>query len=298
MLSIRAAARSAPRTLTRMSSAAIRQSSRTARPSSSLTSSWTAPLRTKQFTSAFSTSPLRREQASETDQELSVKLGSELDYEGSVKESTQQPTSVKDFLDNSPYELQDTPGHEEVVLTRKFGNETITVSFSISDLSSYEPDQYNQNDPALSDDEEMDMVEGKQRMNKDPENEDEEDLDQEDEPPMPCHLRVIVEKPGQGALEISAAAEEGNIMVQNFHHYKDAAMAHSKTPETANAADIVYAGPPFNTLDEDLQILMERYLEERGISQAMALFVADYMDIKEQREYQNWLKNVKGFIDA
>lgn len=43
---------------------------------------------------------------------------------------------------------------------------------------------------------------------------------------------------------------------------------------------------------------MERYLEERGITQALAVFVPDYMDIKEQREYQTWLKGVKEFIDA
>jgi len=34
------------------------------------------------------------------------------------------PTSVKDYLENGPFEIIDTPGQEEVVLTRQFGDET------------------------------------------------------------------------------------------------------------------------------------------------------------------------------
>lgn len=41
-----------------------------------------------------------------------------------MKENEQLPASVKDFLENSPFELKDIPGKEDVRLTRKFGNET------------------------------------------------------------------------------------------------------------------------------------------------------------------------------
>jgi len=44
-------------------------------------------------------------------------------------------------------------------------------------------------------------------------------------------------------------------------------------------------------LDEDLQLLLERYLDERGINTALALFVPDYVDFKEQREYLSWLSS-------
>lgn len=85
-------------------------------------SSW-APLRSSQLTSAFSTTPFRRAPAGQTDEELSNKLESELQFENEVK-SDEVPASVKDFLENSPFKLQDTPGKEDVFLTRKFGNET------------------------------------------------------------------------------------------------------------------------------------------------------------------------------
>jgi complement component 1 Q subcomponent-binding protein len=123
MMSIRSVARSAPRSLTRLSSAALRQST-TARPSSLLRGSW-APLKSSQFTSSFSTTQLRRAPAGEVDDELSAKLESELQFESELKDKNEElPASVKDFLENSPFELVDTPGKEDVVLKRKFGNET------------------------------------------------------------------------------------------------------------------------------------------------------------------------------
>lgn len=44
-----------------------------------------------------------------------------------MHEGDEVPTSVKDYLENGPFEIQDTPGQEEVVLTRTFGDETYVV---------------------------------------------------------------------------------------------------------------------------------------------------------------------------
>ena len=170
---------------------------------------------------------------------------------------------------------------------------SVTVSFSISDLSNMENDMFNESDSALTD-EELDPRENPREAEVDEEGIEGEENDQA----VPCRLNVVVEKPGQGALNIEAIAQEGQIMVENLYFYKDAKMAHSETADATHAARDVYPGPPFASLDEDLQVLMERYLEERGVTQALALFVPDYMDIKEQREYQTWLNNVKNFIDV
>lgn len=59
----------------------------------------------------------------------------------------------------------------------------------------------------------------------------------------------------------------------------------------------LYTGPPFNNLDEDLQILLEKYLEERGVNTRLALFIPDYIDHKEQKEYVKWLNSVKQFVE-
>ncbi|KAI1870389.1 hypothetical protein JX265_001735 [Neoarthrinium moseri] len=295
MMSMRAIARSAPRGLTRLSSAALRQTSTAARTSSQLRAAAWAPLRSSQFASAFSTSQFRRAPAGEVDEELSLKIDSELQYENELKESEPTPASVKDFLENSPFELIDTPGKEDVILKRKFGNETITVSFSISDLTNYEPDAFDE-DAALSDEAYESGSEQQRAAEEDAL--DAEEAEGEGEGAPPTRLNIVIEKDGKGALNVEAIAQEGQIMVENFYYYQDAQLAHSSSADVVHQAQDTFPGPPFGTLDEDLQILMERYLEERGITQALAVFVPDYMDLKEQREYQAWLKNVKTFLDA
>lgn len=80
--------------------------------------------------------------------------------------------------------------------------------------------------------------------------------------------------------------------------YEDATVARIDSPEAAQKRADVYPGPPFGSLDEDLQVLMERFLEERGINETLAAFVPDYVDAKEQQEYLRWLKNVRAFVDA
>lgn len=120
-MSLRTIARSAPRTLARASvTSTVARCQRTntsllrARPS--------AVLRTTQ-TSAFSTTVFRRAAASDVDEELSAKLASEIEFENDVKENEPLPASVKDFLDNSPFKVQDTLGQEDVILTRTYGDE-------------------------------------------------------------------------------------------------------------------------------------------------------------------------------
>jgi complement component 1 Q subcomponent-binding protein len=51
-------------------------------------------------------------------------------------------------------------------------------------------------------------------------------------------------------------------------------------------------------LDEGVQTLFERYLEERGVNTALANFLPDYVEYKEQKEYLQWLQNVKSFVSA
>jgi complement component 1 Q subcomponent-binding protein, mitochondrial len=173
----------------------------------------------------------------------------------------------------------------------------ITVTFSIADLQNFDQDGMYEEDAALGD-EDVGSSEQQGSRNGAAEAEEDDLNDGPEEASVPCRLNVVVEKPNQGALAIEAIAQDGAIVVENLFYYKDAKLALSATADASHDAQSVYPGPPFGSLDEDLQILMERYLEERGITQALAVFVPDYMDMKEQKEYLAWLNNVKGFIDA
>jgi len=64
-----------------------------------------------------------------------------------------------------------------------------------------------------------------------------------------------------------------------------------------HAPESLYAGPPFQQLDEEVQSLLEAYLDSRGINTALALFIPEYIDVKEQKEYLGWLNRVKDFVE-
>lgn len=303
-----------------MTTSSLRQSA-VARPSAFVKTSTFAVLRPA-HAAAFSTTVSRKASAeAETDEELSAKLESEIQIEEDMKASEQQPASIKDFLENSPFELVDTAGQEVVKLTRSYGDEKyvkhsetfcftfvntllthtafrITVSFSIADITNYDP--YSE-DAALEDEELSDESLDRSGKQSGKAEEDVDEMDEDlDEESAPINLSIVIEKPGKtaGALNIDATAQDGNIVVENMFFYEDAKVAKIDSPESAQKRADVYPGPPFGSLDEDLQVLMERFLEERGITSAMAVFVPDYVDVKEQKEYLRWLSNVKTFVDA
>lgn len=267
------------------------------------------------------------------DQELSAKIESELQLEKEMRDSEKLPSTLQDYLDSSSFELHDTPGQEEVVLTRKFGDESLRVSFSIADLNAMDqdPDDYRQDpndsqDPALYDE---DIPESAQsggantkgavnyghtkggNINIAPEDRiapaDREELaddespappGEDDEPGFPARVNVMIEKVGKGTLQIETTAEDGQFVIDNVFFFKDAELADAKTAELDWKRRNLYEGPPFGNLDEELQVLLEKYLDERGVNTALAVWVPEYIDFKEQREYLDWLSNVKSFVDA
>lgn len=111
------------------------------------------------------------------------------------------------------------------------------------------------------------------------------------DPSFPARVYVVVDKPGKGAMQIEIIAQDGEIVIDSVNYFPKAELADPKTVEHDWAKRNLYAGPPFGNLDEELQLLMERYLEERGINTALALWIPEYIDFKEQREYLTWLSS-------
>lgn len=122
---------------------------------------------------------------------------------------------------------------------------------------------------------------------------DESPSDDEDAeaPAFPARINVTIEKAGKGCMQVETIAEDGVIQIENVYYYQNAELADAQTADLNWSKRNLYAGPPFGNLDEDLQLLLERYLAERGVNTSLALFVPDYVDFKEQREYLSWLSS-------
>jgi complement component 1 Q subcomponent-binding protein len=120
---------------------------------------------------------------------------------------------------------------------------------------------------------------------------DDEDFEDGQQQGFPARVNIRIERAGKGALAIEASAQDGDFLIEELWHFSSAELADPQTAEQEYKRRSLYTGPPFSNLDEDLQILLEKYLEERGINTRLALFIPDFIDHKEQKEYVRWLNS-------
>ncbi|EEH50436.1 uncharacterized protein PADG_06515 [Paracoccidioides brasiliensis Pb18] len=307
MFTLRVFTRVVPRTLCSRPLTVAARSTRTS-PKLSILQPWILRVPRPSYPAAtFSTTTPRWEPAGQTDVELAAKLQEEIKYEASNSNVETPPDSIQYFLENSPFELSHKEGEDEVVLTRTFGDEKIRVAFTISDIQ-----DLSESDPTITgESEELDtrIDQFQPRESQVPvaheekvSSADEEEADLADEEEQvssyPARVSVTIEKKGKGAVQIETLAQDGYIHIQNVSYFAKADLANAASAEKEWTRQSLYSGPPFGNLDEDLQTLMEQYLEERGVDAALAQFVPDYIEFKEQQEYIRWLKNLKSFIQA
>ncbi|KAF1946570.1 regulatory protein-like protein suaprga1 [Clathrospora elynae] len=315
MLALRNLARTAPRSAARLSTKAVRPQPSLLRQTTAFQPAWAAPI--PRLTASFHMSA--RRQDSGVNEELVAKLQSEISMEEDMKEDEDFSANIREYMENSPFKLEDVDGNQEIVLTRTYNDEKISVTFTTADLNNNSPSEELAEDNAMYDDADMDVQSGgantkgavSQGRTQDgnirvaPENSvspaDREELedDYEDEaqqPGFPAHASIRIERPGKGAIAIEATAQDGDFLIEDLYYFPTPDLADPQTAEQDWARRTLYTGPPFNNLDEDLQLLLEKYLEERGINTRLALFIPDYIDQKEQKEYIRWLNNVKSFV--
>lgn len=165
---------------------------------------------------------------------------------------------------------------------------SIRVTFTVADIQNIS-EQEDFDDASLAD--EMDF----QNRGQDAEAAAEEDIEQP-EPSFPARVTITVEKPNNGALLIQTVVQDGVFQIEEVSHFAKAELAQSLTAEKDWARQSLYAGPPFENLDEDLQGLWDRYLEDRGLNAEFANMVPDYISVKEQKEYLRWLESMFPFL--
>ncbi|KZS96208.1 mitochondrial glyco protein [Sistotremastrum niveocremeum HHB9708] len=226
---------------------------------------------------AFSVSTLRRDEGM-TDVALASKLKEEIAYEKEAsKDAPEVPEFLKSFQEAGVWEISDSPGHDEISLTRKYGKETIRVLFSIADIGAGPEEQ-----------EYEEMV-------------DEQGNTMEDAGPLryPVRASVSITKTGiAGGLTLETSIQDGSVVIDNVSWYRDGKLATDLTAEGDWQRRGLYIGPQYDQLDAGVQGAIEAYLQERGVTDELAAFIEEYGEWKEQKEYVDWLSNVKGFIEG
>lgn len=106
---------------------------------------------------------------------------------------------------------------------------------------------------------------------------------------LPISVNITIEKQGKGALSIQTTAQDGTFEILEVSHFANAELAGPQTAEKDWLRHTQYGGPVFNNLDEDLQSMFDRYLEERGFNAELANIIPEYLASKEQAEYARWL---------
>ncbi|KAM0751758.1 mitochondrial Mrb1 [Meredithblackwellia eburnea MCA 4105] len=231
---------------------------------------------------SFTTIPARQINPTRTvfgsganDAELSSRLAQEISYEQETAASESggaEPAFLSDFKSSNIWTIEDIAGSDEIALSRDFGNEHIRVLFSIGDVEAME-----------------DVEEAEEGASGETE---------EETPNFPVTCTITISKPNQGALALDAQVLDGEFSIENISFYKDGKLATDLTAEADWARRGLYVGPSFETLDDAVQDQFVAYLDERGINTDLALFIPDFAEYKEQKEYCSWLENVKSFVDA
>ncbi|KAF5188028.1 Mitochondrial acidic protein mam33 [Thalictrum thalictroides] len=162
--------------------------------------------------------------------------------------------------DEFPFEVIDTPGEQTITLKRELNGESIEVVVHIAGIGENDIDKDEEDD---NDDDDKNAVQ------------------------LEIPLVVTVTKGDGPRLEFNCLALSEGIVIDSML---------MKGPN-GSSKELPYEGPEFTDLDENLQRELHGYLERRGIKNSLQNFLQEYMLNKERKEYVNWLKNMKEFVE-
>ncbi|XVF83753.1 hypothetical protein PTKIN_Ptkin16aG0517600 [Pterospermum kingtungense] len=173
-------------------------------------------------------------------------------------EESDEHDQVEEAPSGFPFEIEDTPGLQTVTLRREYDGELITVTVHMPDLVTGE------------------------------EQEGDEDYEDDSEKPTRSNIPLVVNisKKDSPSLEFSCTAFPDEITIDSLS---------VRNPDSED--QLAYEGPDFHDLDENLQKAFHKFLEIRGIKPSTTNYLHEYMINKDSREYLQWLKNLKKFVE-
>jgi len=173
----------------------------------------------------------------------------------SEKASYENPEELKDGPPE-PFKLVENDSNCEMVLTREFESEKISVTFVANDEEQHEMT------------EDADVPEG-----------------EEEEFKQTMFFTVDITKTSGTSLSFDCVTDGTDIEIRGVNLLGEGA------DDTA-----AYTGPDYEFLDEKMHEKLEQYLEARGVDLQLAVYMMDLSQDKEQREYMGWLGNLQKFL--
>ncbi|KAI9020494.1 mitochondrial glycoprotein [Hyaloraphidium curvatum] len=206
--------------------------------------------------------------ASKSDKELAAKLTEEYQYElENNEDGNKLPEFLESFNKQGLFKIEDKAGEKQVKLTRTVGNETISVLFATDSMSESEWEA--------------------------------EEIEGDEDPATSFVVRCTahVTKKDAGTLEFSLTVSDREFLIDAVNLGSDSALMLEDSASADWKRSGLYGGPVFEELDDDLQALFAKYLEDRGFNGDLAEFIAAYIEYKEQNEYVRWLQAVGQFVE-
>jgi complement component 1 Q subcomponent-binding protein len=183
---------------------------------------------------------------------------------------------VKKFI-TSNFQLSEKVGYGEVILTRTFNDETITVKFDCQD----EAEDVANDNQNLEDD-----FNNGQPQHHEVTEDDAEPLDDK----FGLHFEVSIQKKSGDKAVFSCLATHQQTKILHISFI-------SAVAAKSGVDDTLYGGPRYEDLDPAVQGGFQQYLAERGIDDDMSFFIIQHSRYKEEAEYLNWLKTLNDFVN-
>ena len=77
--------------------------------------------------------------------------------------------------------------------------------------------------------------------------------------------------------------QDGGFILDNISYYPDALLGTELTADADWSRRGLYIGPHFDNLDVAVQEEFEKFMQERGFNENLAMFIPEYAEFKEQK---------------
>lgn len=114
------------------------------------------------------------------------------------------------------------------------------------------------------------------------------------------NVRFAPIRPGcpNKTLDFLLDVVEGECTIDKVRVYDTASVAREQTVQGSFERQALFQGPNLDEAEEEVLDGFQLYLAERQIDDQLAEFIGQYSVWIEQAEYEAWLKNFQGFLQA